>query len=57
LTLGLPGYPPTWTFLRNSVVSDMIFTLIFVVGVEWAARRFPQNLRPRLARMPFRPAR
>lgn len=57
LTLGLPGYPPTWTFLRNSVVSDMIFTLVFVAGVEWAARRFPQNLRPRLVRWSFRPAR
>jgi len=47
LTLGLPGYPPTWTFLRNSVVSDLVFTFVFVAGMEWAARRFPRNLRPR----------
>lgn len=24
-TVGLPGLPPTWTFLRNSLVSDLIF--------------------------------
>ena len=57
LTLGLPGYPPTWTFLRNSAISDVVFTLIFVTGVEWSVRRFPQALRPRLARLPFLPAR
>lgn len=26
LTTGLPGYPPTWTFFRNSLVSDLLFT-------------------------------
>ena len=56
LTLGLPGYPPTWTFLRNSAGSDMIFPLVFVAGVEWSARRFPQTARPRLARLSFPPA-
>lgn len=30
LTVGLPGYPPTWTFLRNSLVSDLLFTAFFV---------------------------
>jgi hypothetical protein len=29
LTLGLPGYPPTWLFFRNSLVSDACFTLAF----------------------------
>jgi len=28
-TTGLPGYAPAWNFLRNSVVSDLLFTLIF----------------------------
>jgi hypothetical protein len=30
LTLGLPGYLPTWFFFRNSLVSDMCFTLAFL---------------------------
>jgi hypothetical protein len=25
LTIGIPDYPPTWTFFRNSLVSDAIF--------------------------------
>lgn len=25
LTVGLPGYAPTWTFFRNSLVSDLVF--------------------------------
>jgi hypothetical protein len=31
LTIGLPGYPPTWTFFRNSLVSDLLFAAFFVV--------------------------
>jgi len=30
LTTGLPGFPPTWTFFRNSLVSDLIFAALFV---------------------------
>ena len=30
LTVGLPGYLPTWTFFRNSLVSDACFTLAFI---------------------------
>ena len=30
LTIGLPGYPPTWTFFRNSLVSDLLFAAFFV---------------------------
>jgi len=30
LTTGLPGYPPTWTFFRNSLVGDLLFAAIFV---------------------------
>ena len=30
LTVGLPGYLPTWTFFRNSLVSDVCFTLAFI---------------------------
>ena len=31
LTIGLPGYPATWVFFRNSLVSDLLFAAIFVV--------------------------
>ena len=31
LTTGLPGYPPTWVFFRNSLVSDLVFTALFLV--------------------------
>ena len=29
LTVGLPGFPPTSQFFRNSVTSDLLFTTIF----------------------------
>jgi hypothetical protein len=29
LTTGVPGYPPTWTFFRNSMFSDLFFSSIF----------------------------
>jgi len=31
LTVGLSGYPPTWTFFRNSLAGDLLFTAFFVV--------------------------
>ena len=35
-TIGLPAYSatPTWMFLRNSIVSDLIFTSLFVFCVQ-----------------------
>ena len=30
LTTGLPGFPPTWSFLRNSLLSDLLFAALFV---------------------------
>lgn len=38
LTTGLPGFPPTWTFFRNSIVGDVFFTGLFLVSMAWAAR-------------------
>jgi uncharacterized protein DUF6580 len=44
LTVGLPQYSatPTWMFFRNSLVSDLIFTALFVVcmsaGRTWGNR-------------------
>jgi hypothetical protein len=29
LTTGLPGYPPTWTFLKNTLLSGGLFTGLF----------------------------
>ena len=29
LTTGLPGYPPTWTFFRNTLMSGGLFTGLF----------------------------
>jgi hypothetical protein len=36
LTVGLPQYTPTWIFFRNSLVSDLFFTLLFVACVHWS---------------------
>jgi hypothetical protein len=32
ITTGLPGYPPTWMFFRNSLVSDLLFAACFVAA-------------------------
>ncbi|MEO8205854.1 MAG: DUF6580 family putative transport protein [Chthoniobacterales bacterium] len=34
LTVGLPGYAPTWTFFRNSLTSDLLFTALFYALVK-----------------------
>lgn len=39
MTTGLPGYPPTWTFFRNSVVGDLLFAALFVVVERVLANR------------------
>lgn len=31
-TVGLPGFQPTWTFLRNSWLSDLLFTSVLVAA-------------------------
>ena len=31
LTIGHPGFPPTYLFLRNTVVSDQLFTSLFLL--------------------------
>ena len=32
LTVGHPGFPPTYLFLRNTVVSDLLFTSLFLLA-------------------------
>jgi hypothetical protein len=39
LTVGLPGYPPTWTFFRNSLAGDLLFAAFFVVVEQAVAKR------------------
>ncbi len=36
LTTGLPGYSatPSWMFFRNSLISDLLFTLVFVLSIN-----------------------
>lgn len=34
LTTGLPGFPPTWTFYRNTLLGDLLFTAIFVACIS-----------------------
>ncbi len=34
LTVGTPGFPPTYLFFRNSLVGDLLFTGLFVVCVR-----------------------
>jgi hypothetical protein len=35
LTTGLPGYAPTLEFFRNTLVSDLVFTALFVVCMKF----------------------
>jgi hypothetical protein len=39
LTTGLPGYEPTWMFFRSTLLSDLLFTALFVLCM--AATRAP----------------
>jgi hypothetical protein len=54
LTLGLPQYSatPSWMFFRNSLISDLIFTALFVISMKFA--RSDERSRARAAR--FHPA-
>jgi hypothetical protein len=40
LTVGLPEYSatPTWMFFRNSILSDLFFTLLFVVCMNFGRK-------------------
>lgn len=37
LTTGLPGFPPTWEFFRNTLMSGGLFTALFVSSVKLTA--------------------
>ncbi|MEI2723923.1 MAG: DUF6580 family putative transport protein [Verrucomicrobiota bacterium] len=38
LTIGIPGFPPTWVFFRNSLISDGCFTMVLLGCLMLAAR-------------------
>ncbi|MEO6848523.1 MAG: DUF6580 family putative transport protein [Chthoniobacterales bacterium] len=39
LTTGVPGYAATWTFFRNSLASDLLFTIAFFAAVKIYGRK------------------
>lgn len=45
LTVGLPAYSatPSWMFFRNSVVSDLLFTGLFVLCMHWGRASEPER--------------
>ncbi len=42
LTTGLPGYEPTWMFFRSTLLSDMLFTGLFVICMSATREREPE---------------
>ena len=51
LTVGLPGYPPTWAFFRTSLIGDLLFVGLFM-ACAWLGARLA---RPALAPVPAAP--
>ena len=43
LTTGLPGYPPTWEFFRNTLMSGGLFTALFVASAKTVAAESPAD--------------
>jgi hypothetical protein len=39
MTIGRPEFPPTLLFFRNTLVSDLLFTALFALAMEYAALR------------------
>lgn len=39
MTVGRPEFPPTFMFFRNTLVSDLLFTGVFALAMEYAALR------------------
>lgn len=52
LTTGLPSYSatPSWMFFRNSVVSDLLFTVLFVVCINLGRSAESQRTRAAIPR-------
>jgi len=41
LTLGTSGFPETWTFFRNTLLSSALFTFLFSAVHQWTAAESP----------------
>ncbi len=39
MTVGLPGYPPTLYFFRNTLIGDLVFTGLFLVCLSVSHRK------------------
>ena len=52
LTVGLPAYSatPSWMFFRNSVVSDLLFTGLFILCMHWGRASEPDRTAAALQR-------
>jgi hypothetical protein len=52
LTVGLPAYgtTPTWMFFRNSAVSDLLFTGLFILCMHWGRTPAPARASSALPR-------
>ena len=46
LTSGLPGYPPTWSFYRNTLLGDVFYTLLFAGCMALQTRKEVHPPRP-----------
>ncbi|MEO6786006.1 MAG: DUF6580 family putative transport protein, partial [Chthoniobacteraceae bacterium] len=44
LTVGLPGYPPTWIFYRNTLAGDMLFAVLFLMCMHWTRKPAPAEV-------------
>lgn len=49
LTVGIPGYPPSYLFFRNELVSDALYSMVFVACVRLTQPAQESNA---LARLP-----
>ncbi len=38
MTTGLPGFPPTWVFYRNTLAGDVLFAALFLACMHWSRR-------------------
>jgi len=43
MTIGRPEFPPTLLFFRNTLVSDLLFTGVFALAMEYSALRAGQG--------------
>jgi hypothetical protein len=52
LTVGVPAYSatPTWMFFRNSVLSDLLFTGLFILCMHWGRTPAPARASSALPR-------